>query len=110
MIMGLLRIGFLVNFLSHPVLVGFTAAAAIVIGFSQVKHVLGFSVPRGEFIETVHHTVTHLGETNFAALTIGVTAILLLLFFKNSLPTLLSKMGLSQGMIVPGCHRSLCHR
>ena len=43
--MGLMRIGFLVNFLSHPVLVGFTAAAAIVIGFSQVKHLLGISLP-----------------------------------------------------------------
>ena len=42
--MGLMRIGFLVNFLSHPVLVGFTAAAAIVIGFSQVKHLLGISL------------------------------------------------------------------
>ncbi len=52
--MGLLRVGFLVNFLSHPVLVGFTAAAAIMIGFSQVKHVLGYSVPRTEaFYEQV---------------------------------------------------------
>ena len=41
--MGLLRLGFLVNFLSHPVLVGFSSAAAIVIGFSQVKNLLGVS-------------------------------------------------------------------
>ena len=47
-LMGLLRIGFLVNFLSHPVLVGFTSAAAIVIGFSQVRSLLGIAVPRQE--------------------------------------------------------------
>jgi len=44
--MGLLRAGFLVNFLSHPVLSGFTSAAAIVIGASQFKHILAISPPR----------------------------------------------------------------
>ena len=99
--MGFLRVGFLVNFLSHPVLVGFTAAAAIVIGFSQVKHVLGFSVPRGEFIETVRYTVTNLGETNFVTLAIGVGSILILLFFKHYLPRLLKTVGASGAIIVP---------
>ena len=40
-LMSVFRLGFLVNFISHPVLSGFTSAAAIVIGFSQVKHLLG---------------------------------------------------------------------
>ncbi|NNE13758.1 MAG: sodium-independent anion transporter, partial [Saprospiraceae bacterium] len=38
--MGVFRLGFLVNFLSHPVIAGFTSAAAIIIGFSQIKHIL----------------------------------------------------------------------
>ena len=101
MTMGFLRVGFLVNFLSHPVLVGFTAAAAIVIGFSQVKHVLGFSVPRGEFIETVRHTFTHLGETNLVTLSIGLGSILILLFFKYQLPALLTRVGFPTGLTVP---------
>jgi sulfate permease, SulP family len=46
LVLGFGRLGYLVNFLSHAVLVGFTAAAAIIIGFSQVKHVLGVAVPR----------------------------------------------------------------
>lgn len=46
--MGALRAGFLVNFLSHPVLSGFTSAAAIVIGASQLKHLLGITLPRSE--------------------------------------------------------------
>ena len=45
-VLGVGRLGFLVNFLSHSVLVGFTAAAAIIIGFSQAKHILGISIER----------------------------------------------------------------
>jgi len=52
-VLGAGRLGFLVNFLSHSVLVGFTAAAAIIIGFSQVKHLLGIKIPRTDhFYET----------------------------------------------------------
>ena len=62
-VLGLGRLGFLVNVLSHSVLVGFTAAAAIIIGFSQVKHVLGISVPRQDsFAETVAAVVRRLDE------------------------------------------------
>ena len=41
LVMGIARLGFLVNFLSHPVISGFTSAAALIIGFSQLKHLLG---------------------------------------------------------------------
>lgn len=100
-IMGFLRVGFLVNFLSHPVLVGFTAAAAIVIGFSQLKYILGFSVPRGEFTETVLHTFTHLRETNFVTLGIGLISILVLLLFKKPVPALMKRAGLADGLVIP---------
>ena len=99
--MGFLRIGFLVNFLSHPVLIGFTAAAAIVIGFSQLKHVLGYNVPRGEFIETLRHIIVHIGETNLVTLAVGGVGILILLFFKKQLGGILQGMGIPQGFIVP---------
>ncbi len=78
-VMGLLRLGFLVNFLSHPVLAGFTNAAAIVIGFSQVKHLLGYSVPRSDaFWQEVVWTAARVGETNLITLAIGVAGIALL--------------------------------
>ena len=52
--MGIFRLGYLVNFLSHSVLVGFTAAAALIIGFSQAKHIFGISIERQDhFYETV---------------------------------------------------------
>ena len=82
--MGLLRIGFLVNFLSHPVLSGFTSAAAIVIGFSQLKHVLGYNVPRMEhFYEQVSYTVEHVSQTNSMTLMMGLVSIAILFYFKN---------------------------
>ena len=99
--MGFLRIGFLVNFLSHPVLVGFAAAAAIVIGFGQMKYVLGFSVPRGEFFETVQYTILHLAETNLATLVIGVASIGALVYFKDSFPKLLQAISVPAGLIAP---------
>lgn len=78
-LMGLLRLGFLVNFLSRPVLSGFTNAAAIVIGFSQVKHLLGYSVPRSDaFWQEVWGTAARLGETNLATLAIGLGGMALL--------------------------------
>ena len=53
LLMGLLRLGFLVNFLSHPVVSGFTSAAALIIGFSQLKHLLGIDIPRSNHIHEI---------------------------------------------------------
>ncbi len=99
--MGLLRVGFLVNFLSYPVLVGFTAAAAIVIGFSQIKYVLGFDVPRSAFTQTVQYTLLHLGQTNFVTLLLGLVGIAVLLFFKLRLGDLLQRWGWGKQLIIP---------
>ncbi len=83
-ILGVGRLGFLVNFLSHSVLVGFTAAAAIIIGFSQAKHLLGISVPRQEsFYETVLEVAKTLGETNGATLVLGLCALAVLFGLKK---------------------------
>ena len=78
------RLGFLVDFLSHSVLVGFTAAAALIIGFSQVKHVLGVSVPRPEhFIDTVREVFSAASETHGATAVLGLTALVVLLVLKR---------------------------
>jgi len=99
--MGLLRVGFLVNFLSHPVLTGFTAAAAILIGTSQLKHLLGITVPRLEFTALLVHTGTHLGETNLITFSIGVGAIALLFYFKKGLGTHLTRFGVPAAVATP---------
>lgn len=99
--LGLVRLGFLVNFLSHPVLVGFTSAAAIVIGLSQIKHLLGLSIPRATHVhETLGLILSQIGQTNLATLVLGVSSISLLLYFKWSLARHLEMLGLGQRLIV----------
>jgi sulfate permease, SulP family len=86
-VMGVGRLGFIVNFLSHSVLVGFTAAAAIIIGFSQVKHVLGISTDRTDhFYETVLEVGDNLGGTNGATLALGMVALVTLFALKKFAP------------------------
>jgi len=89
-LLGVLRMGFLINFLSHPVLVGFTSAAAIIIGVSQLKDLLGFEIPRfTHTYETFWYAVQHLGETNWIAvlMCLGSLAVILTLrAIKKSLP------------------------
>jgi SulP family sulfate permease len=100
-VMGLFRLGFVVNFLSHPVLAGFTSAAAIVIGFSQVKNLLGISMPRLNFINTVSYTSTHLTETNMTTLVIGLSGIFILVYFKYMLGSQLKRLGLPKSVRIP---------
>jgi len=76
LVLGVGRLGFLVNLLSHSVLVGFTAAAAIIIGFSQAKHIFGISIERKEyFYETVLEVLGNLSDTNMATLVLGAVAL-----------------------------------
>jgi sulfate transporter 4 len=81
-----LKLGFLVSFLGHPVISGFTSGAAIIIGLSQVKYVLGFSVAKSEF---VHVTLANLwdgiakGNTKPMTLFLGLTWIVCLFLNKK---------------------------
>lgn len=100
-IMGLVRLGFLVNFLSHPVLAGFTSAAALVIGFSQLKHLLGIPMPRLDFFELLQYAAFHLPETNLVTVVIGSGGILILLYFKIGLGQQLARWGMSPQWVLP---------
>lgn len=83
-LMGAFRLGFVTNFMSHPVISGFTSAAALIIGFSQLKHIVGLPLPRTENIaETLWLTVTQVNAMDPVALTIGVGGIVLLLGLKR---------------------------
>jgi len=81
--MGALRLGFLVNFLSHPVIAGFTSAAALIIGFSQLKHLLGLDIPRGKVHETLLAVFEKYAEINLPTMLLGMGAILVLLAIKR---------------------------
>ncbi|MBD3305381.1 sulfate permease [candidate division KSB3 bacterium] len=87
LVLGVLRLGFLVNFLSHAVISGFTSAAAIVIGLSQLKHLLGVQLSREHSIfQVVYQAGRNIGQTNLMTLGIGVASIVLLLVFKKHYP------------------------
>jgi SulP family sulfate permease len=74
--LGIFRLGFLVNFLSHPVLSGFTSAAAIIIGLSQLKHLLGINIPGSQnIVVVVTNAVRNLGSINWITVGIGLIGI-----------------------------------
>jgi len=78
--LGIIRFGFLVNFLSHPVLSGFTSAAALIIASSQIKNLLGVSIPRSNYMhQIILSAVGHVGDTHLATLGIGVASIAMLI-------------------------------
>lgn len=98
--MGILKLGFIVNFLSHPVLSGFTSAAALVIGFSQLKNILGFDIPRTEqFHEIIVYVTQNITQTHFPTLTIALSAMAILLYFKHYAGKHLTKAGFNKRLI-----------
>lgn len=83
-LLGLFRLGFLVNFLSHPVVSGFTSAAALIIGLSQLKHLLGVDIPRSHHVhEILINALEKVSEINWFAFAIGIVGILIIVFSKR---------------------------
>ncbi|MGA0012432.1 MAG: SulP family inorganic anion transporter [Flavobacteriaceae bacterium] len=78
-ILGVVRMGFLVNFLSKPVISGFTSAAALIIGLSQLKHLLGTQIERSNQIHTLLlNAFKTIDQTQWIALFLGLAAILII--------------------------------
>ena len=85
-IFGLFRLGFLVNFLSKPVISGFTSAASLIIGLNQLKNLLGVDMSRNNRIQNlVSDAYLHINETHIITFTIGISAILIIVLFKKYL-------------------------
>ncbi len=97
LVMGLLRAGFIANFLSHPVVAGFITGSSILIVLSQLKHVLGVSATEGHYPwQGVYSLVQAAPGLNWATLIMGVAAIILLLLSRKPLQQLLLKVGLGK--------------
>jgi len=94
--MGLLRLGFLANFLSHPVVSGFIMASGLQIAAGQLGPVLGIHVEGETFVEIVGPLVRNLGQTNFSTAAIGVASLVFLFWSRGSLKPLLLRMGLGE--------------
>lgn len=86
---GLLRMGFITNFISHPVLSGFIYASAIIIALSQAKYLLGISMSGAHStIDTALALARQIGETNFITLAIGIASIISILLLSRVAPRL----------------------
>ena len=90
-LLGLFRLGFLVNFLSHPVVSGFTSAAALIIGLSQLKNLLGINIPRSHHVnEILMSAYNNFDEINWISFAIGIAGILIIVIskrFSKALPS-----------------------
>lgn len=82
--LGISRMGFLVNFLSKPVISGFTSAAALIIIFSQLKHLLGAPIERSnKFHQLILNAFEKVAETNLIDFAIGFIGILIIVGLKK---------------------------
>ncbi len=98
LVFGLARLGAMVNFVSHTVVIGFTAGAAILIASTQLKHITGIFVPKGEsFIHTLVDLYQGSSDTNFYLVTIALVTLITAVLVKKFLPKL---PNLLLGMIV----------
>ncbi|MBI5005964.1 MAG: STAS domain-containing protein [Nitrosomonadales bacterium] len=87
--LGIFKLGVVVNFLSHPVIVGFTNAAAIIIGLSQLNKLFGVSMGRSEhFINDIWGVLLQIGETHMPTLVMGVSAFAIMWALKKYAPKL----------------------
>lgn len=83
-LLGVFRLGFVVNFLSKPVISGFTSAAAMIIGVNQLQNFFGISIPRSNQVhEVVFHFLNKINTINWQTFGLGVGAIFLLFLFKR---------------------------
>jgi SulP family sulfate permease len=84
LLLGVLKMGFLVNFLSKPVISGFTSGAAIIIGLSQLKHLLGIDITRSNQVhKLLINAFENISLTNIYALSIGIFSIILIKVIKK---------------------------
>ena len=93
-LMGVLRLGFLANFLSHPVISGFISASGLLIAASQVKTLMGVTAEGENFFALVHSLILHATNPHMLTLTMGILTTAFLFWARKGLKPLLLGMGL----------------
>ncbi len=92
-ILGLLRMGFIVNFLSKPVISGFTSAASIIIGASQIKYILGVNPEGGNLIHDIFHNIYEVvDQYNLYAMGLGIGSMVIIYALRKWLPKIPSAL------------------
>nr|WP_252733824.1 sulfate permease [Paracoccus marinaquae] len=98
LVLGIFRLGFIANFLSHPVIAGFITASGILIATSQLKHILGVRAGGDTLPEMLGSLLANLGQVNPITLAIGVAATALLFWARKGLKPALIRAGLGEGL------------
>ncbi len=94
LLLGVFRLGFLANFLSHPVIAGFITASGILIATSQLKHILGIEASGRTLIEMARGLLGSLGQTSWITAVIGVGATAFLFWVRKGMKPALLRLGL----------------
>ncbi|WP_322990042.1 sulfate permease [Hoeflea sp.] len=94
-LLGVFRLGFLANFLSHPVIAGFITATGILIAASQLRHILGIQAGGDNLPELVVSLIENLGRVNWTTFAIGASATAFLFWVRKGLKPLLLSTGLN---------------
>jgi sulfate permease, SulP family len=92
--MGLLRLGFIANFLSHPVISGFISASGLLIAASQLKTLMGVKAEGHNFVDLLAALVQQLPNTHLLSLVVGGAATTFLFWVRKGLKPLLVRLGL----------------
>jgi SulP family sulfate permease len=98
-VMGVLKFGFLANFLSHPVISGFISASGILIAASQIKHIFGIEMHGHNIIDIVQSFLNEIHNTNYVTLTIGIGTLSFLLFTRTYLENILKYINIKDELI-----------
>ena len=93
-LMGVMRLGFLANFLSHPVIAGFITASGLLIATSQLKHIFGVETHGHTLPQILGSLLSHLGDVSLPTLVIGVSTTAFLFWVRKGLKPMLLGFGL----------------
>ncbi len=97
-LMGMLRLGFIANFLSHPVISGFITASGLIIATSQVGGLLGIKTEGHALPQLIGSIIEHIGEINLDTAAVGGVALVLLLWIRLDLKNWLKRFGVPKGL------------
>ncbi|MDC1399687.1 sulfate permease [Yoonia sp.] len=96
LLLGLFRLGFLANFLSHPVISGFITASGLIIAASQLRHIFGIDAEGHNLLDLIVSVVMHLPQINLPTAVIGVGATVFLFWVRKGLKPALRGIGLGE--------------
>ena len=107
--MGILKLGFITNFLSHPVISGFITASGLIIAASQLKHIFGVNGDGSNLVEISTNLFVNISDISVVTFFIGSASLLILYWAKKSFKSFLIDLKISEFIsdLVLGLDQSL---